>query len=89
MPGTGLWRSPMAKVQKICLDLLARGRLNAEKMITHTFPLQEINKVFETAQNKQETGALFVALEHRLALNTLSLANTNKKYHYGRSRDYY
>lgn len=48
----------------ICLELLAKGKLNAKKMITHTFPLQEINEAFETAQNKEETGALFVALKH-------------------------
>jgi threonine dehydrogenase-like Zn-dependent dehydrogenase len=31
-------------------------------MITHSFPLDDINKAFETAQNKEETGAVFVAL---------------------------
>ncbi|KQS37009.1 zinc-binding dehydrogenase [Pedobacter sp. Leaf194] len=46
----------------ICLDLLAKGKINAKKMITHTFSLDEINKAFETAQNKKETGAVFVAL---------------------------
>lgn len=49
---------------KICLDLLAKGKLNAKKMITHSFPLEEINEAFETAQNKAETGAVFVALKH-------------------------
>ena len=49
---------------KICLDLLANGKLNAKQMITHRFPLEEINQAFETAQNKEETGALFVALQH-------------------------
>lgn len=49
---------------KICLDLLAKGRLNAKKMVSHRFPLEDINQAFETAQNKAETGALFVALEH-------------------------
>jgi L-iditol 2-dehydrogenase len=47
---------------KICLDLLAKGKLNAKKMITHSFPLQEINKAFETARDKEHTDALFVAL---------------------------
>ena len=46
----------------ICLDLLAKGKINAKKMITHTFSLDEINKAFETAQNKKETGTVFVAL---------------------------
>ena len=49
---------------KMCLDLLAKGKLNAKKMITHTFPLTSINDAFETAEKKAETGALFVALKH-------------------------
>jgi L-iditol 2-dehydrogenase len=49
---------------KMCLDLLAKGKLNAKKMITHSFPLQEINQAFDTAQHKEKTGALFVALKH-------------------------
>jgi len=48
----------------MCLDLLSKGMLNARKMITHSFPLTEINEAFETAENKAETGALFVALKH-------------------------
>lgn len=47
---------------KICLDLLTKGKINAKKMITHSYPLDEINKAFETAQNKKDTGAVFVAL---------------------------
>lgn len=49
---------------KICLDLLAKGKLNAKKMITHQFPLERINEAFETAEAKVDTGALFVALQH-------------------------
>jgi len=47
---------------QMCLDLLAKGKLNAKKMITHSFPIDEINKAFETAQDKENTHALFVAL---------------------------
>jgi len=47
---------------QICLDLLAKGTLNARKLITHSFPLQEINKAFETAMDKENTKAIFVAL---------------------------
>lgn len=47
---------------QMSLDLLSKGKLNAKKMITHSFTLDEINKAFETAQNKEETGAVFVAL---------------------------
>lgn len=46
----------------ICVELLAKGKINAKKMITHTYPLDQINEAFETAQNKKETGAVFVAL---------------------------
>lgn len=48
----------------ICLDLLANGKLEAKRMITHSFPLDDINKAFETALNKKDTGAVFVALKH-------------------------
>lgn len=48
--------------EKMCLDLLAAGKLNAKKLITHRFTLDEINKAFETAQDKEKTGAVFVAL---------------------------
>ncbi|CAN5366593.1 sorbitol dehydrogenase [soil metagenome] len=47
---------------QMCLDLLANGKLNAQKMITHRFPLDEINKAFETAEDKEKTHAVFVAL---------------------------
>lgn len=46
----------------MCLELLAKGKLNAKKMITHRFPLDDINEAFETAQDKKRTGAVFVAL---------------------------
>jgi len=47
---------------QMCLDLLAKGKLNAKKLISHRFPLDEINKAFETAQDKENTHAVFVAL---------------------------
>lgn len=47
---------------QMCLDMLAKGKLNARKMITHRFPLDEINKAFETAEDKENTRAVFVAL---------------------------
>jgi L-iditol 2-dehydrogenase len=47
---------------QISLDLVAKGKLNAKKLITHNFPLDNINQAFETARNKEETGAIFVAL---------------------------
>ncbi|RZJ31372.1 MAG: alcohol dehydrogenase [Flavobacterium sp.] len=47
---------------QMTLDLLAKGKLNAKKMITHTFPLEKINEAFDTLDNKEDTDALFVAL---------------------------
>lgn len=46
----------------ICLELLSKGKINAQKMITHTFTLDQINEGFETAQDKENTHAIFVAL---------------------------
>jgi L-iditol 2-dehydrogenase len=47
---------------QICLDLLAKGKLNAKKMITHSFPIDQINEAFTTARDKEHSNALFVAL---------------------------
>jgi L-iditol 2-dehydrogenase len=49
--------------QGMVLDLVASGKLNAKKMITHRFPIEQINEAFETADAKQETGAVFVAIQ--------------------------
>lgn len=48
---------------QMTLDLLAKGKLNAKKLITHSFSLDDINKAFDTARNKEETKAVFVALK--------------------------
>jgi len=47
---------------RICLDLLSKGKLNASKMITHRFPIDDINQAFETARDKDHTNAVFVAI---------------------------
>jgi L-iditol 2-dehydrogenase len=47
---------------QICLDLVAKGKLNAKKLITHSFRLEDINEAFEVAQEKEKTNAVFVAL---------------------------
>ncbi|WP_433303415.1 zinc-dependent alcohol dehydrogenase [Actinoplanes sp. CA-030573] len=44
------------------VDLLARGRLDAGRLVTHRFPLERINEAFETAADKESTGAVFVAI---------------------------
>jgi L-iditol 2-dehydrogenase len=48
--------------QGMVLDLIAKRRLDVRKLITHRFPLDRINEAFDTAQAKQETGAVFVAI---------------------------
>jgi 2-desacetyl-2-hydroxyethyl bacteriochlorophyllide A dehydrogenase len=45
------------------LELVARGKLQTQKLITHRFPLDRINEAFDVAQDKERTGAVFVALE--------------------------
>lgn len=45
---------------EIALDLLARGRVRAEPLITHHYPLDEIAQAFAAADNKRESGALKV-----------------------------
>lgn len=49
--------------QGMVLELIAKGKLPVEKLITHRFGLDAINEAFDTADRKQETGAVFVALE--------------------------
>jgi len=48
--------------QGMVLELLAAGKLDARTLITHRFSLDQINEAFETADAKEETGAVFVAL---------------------------
>ena len=45
------------------LELLARGKLRTQPLITHRFPLERINEAFDVAQAKEETGAIFVCLD--------------------------
>jgi threonine dehydrogenase-like Zn-dependent dehydrogenase len=48
--------------QAMVLELIAKGRIDVKKMITHRFDLDQINEAFETAQAKEQTGAVFVAI---------------------------
>ncbi|GAB4460206.1 MAG: galactitol-1-phosphate 5-dehydrogenase [Armatimonadaceae bacterium] len=48
---------------QMCLDLLADGKLNAKKLITHRFSLDNINEAFATADDKEMNDTTFVALE--------------------------
>ena len=49
--------------QGMVLDMIAKGRIDVKKLITHRFGLDDINEAFDTAQNKHQTGAVFVAIE--------------------------
>lgn len=49
--------------QGMVLDLIAKGRIKVDDLITHRFPLDRINEAFDVAQRKEETGAVFVAIE--------------------------
>lgn len=46
----------------LTIELLARGKLQTQKLISHRFPLDRINEAFETAKDKTRTGATFVGL---------------------------
>jgi len=45
---------------EIALDLLAAGRLRAEPIITHHYPLRQIGEAFAAAENKKASGAVKV-----------------------------
>ena len=45
------------------VELIAKGKLPVGKLITHRFKLDEINEAFDVAQEKERTGAVFVAIE--------------------------
>jgi L-iditol 2-dehydrogenase len=48
--------------QGMVLDMIAKGRIDVRKLVTHRFDLDQINEAFDVAQRKQETGAVFVAI---------------------------
>jgi threonine dehydrogenase-like Zn-dependent dehydrogenase len=45
---------------EIALDLLSRGKLDADSLITHRFSLDKLSEAFHSALNKEESGALKV-----------------------------
>lgn len=45
---------------EIALDLLATGRVRAEPLITHHFPLEKIGEAFAAAADKKSSGAIKV-----------------------------
>ena len=45
------------------IDLIKNGKVDVERIVTHTFPFNEINKAFETANDKT-SGAVKVHIEY-------------------------
>ena len=45
------------------VELIAKGKLPVSKLITHRFKLDQINEAFDVANEKERTGAVFVAIE--------------------------
>jgi L-iditol 2-dehydrogenase len=45
------------------VELIAKRKLPVGKLITHRFKLDQINEAFDVAQEKERTGAVFVAIE--------------------------
>ena len=62
IPSASFAMHDICREQGMVLDLIAKGRIDVKKLITHRFTLDEINEAFDTAQAKQETGAVFVAI---------------------------
>jgi threonine dehydrogenase-like Zn-dependent dehydrogenase len=48
---------------QIALDMLAEGRVQAEPLITHRFPLTEIGAAFVAADDKRASGAVKVVVQ--------------------------
>jgi L-iditol 2-dehydrogenase len=44
------------------VELIAKGKLPVKELITHRFKLNEINEAFDVANEKDRTGAVFVAI---------------------------
>ena len=63
IPSASFAMHDIYREQGMVLDLIAKGRIDVKKMITHRFPLDRINEAFDTADRKHETGAVFVAIE--------------------------
>ena len=48
---------------QVALDMVAAGRVKAEPLVTHRFPLQEIATAFRAADDKKASGAVKVVVQ--------------------------
>ena len=55
------WRG--VREYKIALDMIAAGRVQANPLITHRFPLEQITDGFAAAADKRSSGALKVVIQ--------------------------
>lgn len=51
------------KEQGEIVELIGKGKLDAARLITHRFPLDRINEAFSCGEDKDRTGAVFIAIE--------------------------
>lgn len=63
IPSASFAWADLDKEQGEVVELIGKGRLPVEKLVTHRFPLARINEAFACAESKQQTGAVFVAIE--------------------------
>jgi threonine dehydrogenase-like Zn-dependent dehydrogenase len=57
----GSWNG--VREYQIALDMVAEGRVRAEPLITHRFPLAEIGEAFRAADDKRASGAVKVVVQ--------------------------
>jgi L-iditol 2-dehydrogenase len=62
IPSASFAMHDIYREQGMVLDLISKRRIDVKKMITHRFSLDQINEAFDTADRKQDTGAVFVAI---------------------------
>jgi L-iditol 2-dehydrogenase len=62
LPSASFAMHGIYREQGMVLDMIAKGRIDVRKLVTHRFDLEQINEAFDVADRKKETGAVFVAI---------------------------
>jgi L-iditol 2-dehydrogenase len=47
---------------KVCLGLVAAGKLNAKRLVTHRYPRDKIHAAFDVVADKDKNKSIFVNL---------------------------